>query len=284
MGHGAADLRQRLERQPDLPGARHLPAELRRGLRFRPHLQLARRCQSGARAGRSRSTSRWTSTTTSRRRQTATSPTTRVTYGDGTRARVRLQRSAQPVDFHRRRRRVRNAAGAAQQASRRDPTYTVTRADRSVYLFDKDFKLLSVTDANGVTTTFDYKGNNVVTIHDDTGHVLTLTLRQGDKLLSVSDETNGRARAVRLYRRPADPVTDRYGHVTKYHYNSDKLLDSITLPDTQKVNGVNADVRDADGVVHLRRRSSGTTTRTTRPISTGRRVGADVRSPTRTAA
>ena len=25
-------------------------------------------------------------------------------------------------------------------------------------------------------------------------------------------------------------VTDRDGHITKYHYNSDKLLDSITLP------------------------------------------------------
>src|SRR5262249_50187520 len=31
---------------------------------------------------------------------------------------------------------------------------------------------------------------------------------------------------------------DRMGHVTKYHYNGDKLLDSITMPDTQKVNNV----------------------------------------------
>ena len=94
-----------------------------------------------------------------------------------------------------------------------------------------------MTDSNGVATTFEYKGKDIVKIRDDTGHVLSLTYA-GGRLVSISDETNA---VLVQYAYTADlltQVTDRMGHVTRYHYNKDKLIDSITLPDTQKVNNL----------------------------------------------
>src|SRR5262249_7684875 len=83
----------------------------------------------------------------------------------------------------------------------------------------------------------DYNGGDIVKIHDDTGHLLTLVY-QANRLLSVSDETNAVLVQYAYTNNLLTSVTDRMGHVTKYHYNGDKLLDSITLPDTQKINNV----------------------------------------------
>ena len=116
--------------------------------------------------------------------------------------------------------------------------YEITRADRSRYLFDNSFALLSVTDANGVATTFDYSAGKMTRIRDDAAHVLTLSYT-GNNLTRVTDETGavlvsyGYNAANQLIQ-----VTDRFGHVTRYRYNAQSLLDQITLPFLQQVNGV----------------------------------------------
>ena len=114
--------------------------------------------------------------------------------------------------------------------------YTITRADRSKYRFDKDFNLLSIADNNGVTTTFTYKGNDLIKVNDDSGHVLTFTYT-GGRLSSISDETLQTLVQYAYTGSDLTSVTDRAGHVTTYHYNKDHLIDSITMPSTQVVNG-----------------------------------------------
>src|SRR5436190_167042 len=82
--------------------------------------------------------------------------------------------------------------------------------------FDKDFKLLSVTDNNGVATTFDYKGTDVIAIHDDTGHLLTLNYTSG-RLTSVTEKINNVVTVLVQYTYTSNlltQVTDRFGHVT----------------------------------------------------------------------
>src|SRR6185369_11992302 len=63
----------------------------------------------------------------------------------------------------------------------------------------------------------------------------------GGRLTSVTEKINNVVTPLVQYaytNNMLTQVTDRFGHVTTYHYNSDKLLDSITLPSTQKVGNV----------------------------------------------
>jgi YD repeat-containing protein len=76
-----------------------------------------------------------------------------------------------------------------------------------------------VTDANGVAMTFDYQAGNVIRIHDDNGHLLTLNYAN-NKLVSVSEVIDGaQLPSSTRTQQPADPGDRPCGHVTKYHYN-----------------------------------------------------------------
>lgn len=115
--------------------------------------------------------------------------------------------------------------------------YVVTRADQSQYGFDTDLRLRRIVDANGVTTTFSYSGTDLVRVTQDGSHVVTFGYTNG-RLTSVSDESLA-SPLVRYGWTGGNltSVTDRAGHVTSYRYNADGLIDRVTLPSTQVVNG-----------------------------------------------
>ena len=118
--------------------------------------------------------------------------------------------------------------------------YIVTRADQSKYSFDRNFVLLSIADANGVTTTFTYQSGRIQTVADDTGHQLVYTY-QGNSLVSVVDRHPNQADVVLVRYTYVDSkltqVTDRFGHVTTYTYDINGLLVKASLPSRQTVNG-----------------------------------------------
>ncbi len=114
--------------------------------------------------------------------------------------------------------------------------YVVTRADQSRLSFDKDGRLLSWVDTNGVTTQFVYSQNRLVQVIDDDGHVLTYNYRSGN-LVSITDEDEGVLVEYRYDKGQLVEVIDRFGHSTKYFYSSDGFLVRMVLPDRQTVDG-----------------------------------------------
>jgi hypothetical protein len=68
--------------------------------------------------------------------------------------------------------------GAGAYATLQDASgggFTVTRADQTQINFDKNFTLLSIVDQNGVRIAFDYQGNRLTRVRDDTGHIITFS-------------------------------------------------------------------------------------------------------------
>ncbi|MET0963466.1 MAG: RHS repeat domain-containing protein [Noviherbaspirillum sp.] len=91
---------------------------------------------------------------------------------------------------------------------------------------------------------YDYQGGRLVRIRDDTGYAIELSYITGaigtvsaTVLDHMSDTTGATLVRYGWSAGQLTSVTDRYGHVTSYAYNADKLLASITLPDRQTVNG-----------------------------------------------
>src|SRR5262245_52329716 len=115
--------------------------------------------------------------------------------------------------------------------------FRLTRADRSVYSFDKDFVLQSITDTNGLRTEFTYQSGRVQTVRDDTGHVITYQYA-GTRLSGIFHETGPRLASYTCTDTgQISTVTDRFRHVTTYSYNANGLLTKIALPFQQTVNG-----------------------------------------------
>lgn len=141
-----------------------------------------------------------------------------------------------------------DGAGAFETlAKQADGSFLVTRANQSVVKFNAGMRLTSITDTNGVQTSFEYanaSANKLTRIIDDTGYVITLNYKSsmvGTVMMDLLDNMSG-AGGVSLVKYGwtnglLTSVTDRQGHVTTYTYNSNKMLTGITLPEQQTANG-----------------------------------------------
>ena len=121
-------------------------------------------------------------------------------------------------------------------------SFGVTRADNSVLHFDKLGNLTKWTDANGVFMEFFYQSNRLVRVEDDTGHTVNYNYVKGT-LVSITstsapteEDPDGAENVLVEYRYDKGllrEVVDRQGHVTRYFYNKDNLLERIELPAEQ---------------------------------------------------
>jgi len=123
--------------------------------------------------------------------------------------------------------------------------FVLTRADQSQYMFDKFGRLLSIVDTNNVRMDFEYDKKNLVKVYDDQGHLFNFIyyndhqVHHHGNLAQITDETSGVLVSYDYDKfGRLTTVTDRDGHVTNYIYNNYGLLQSISLPNTQLVNGV----------------------------------------------
>ncbi|TQV65561.1 hypothetical protein FKG94_28595, partial [Exilibacterium tricleocarpae] len=115
--------------------------------------------------------------------------------------------------------------------------YTVTRADQTQYSFDAVGRLRETIDPNGVSMTYQYGGNKLLSrVFDDDGHVLRFSY-DSDRLVRIRDENNTTLVQYAYNNEEIIRVTDRFGHETRYTYNDEGLITHIRLPEEQVVDG-----------------------------------------------
>src|SRR5581483_8235050 len=107
-----------------------------------------------------------------------------------------------------------------------DLIFTLTVSDRTVYRFDSNGNLLTITDRIGHQTALAYSGGQLSTVTDvATGHALSLRYT-GDYLHSVTDDL-GRSISFGYDGADLASVTDVMGHARTFHYVGASLMESF---------------------------------------------------------
>jgi RHS repeat-associated protein len=110
--------------------------------------------------------------------------------------------------------------------------FVLTTKDKTVYTFSTisgtaflvggpAYRLVSIVDRNGNTTTFTYSSGNLTTVTDTYGRTLTFTYNGLHKLISVTDP-NGRVTTIQYDStgHKISQITDPVGRTVQYSYNS----------------------------------------------------------------
>jgi RHS repeat-associated protein len=112
-----------------------------------------------------------------------------------------------------------------------DGTFTLTKKDRTRYLFSPAGILLSITDRNNNTTTFTYDGaGNLVTITDPEGNTTSYTYAAFARIASISE--NGILRHSFAYDTTlrVTRISDALGNETIYTYQPAYRRTTVTSP------------------------------------------------------
>jgi len=118
------------------------------------------------------------------------------------------------------------------------PAYLLTRANGAVLGFDKQGRLLSATDPNGVETRYVYQADRLVQVLDDTGHQINYVYDPKGQLARVTDEREGVLVRYFYHQGRLTQSVDRAGHATVYEYTPNGELKRISLPSRQTVGGM----------------------------------------------
>ncbi len=117
-----------------------------------------------------------------------------------------------------------------------DPAFELTRADQTRLYFDKQGRLLSWVDTNGVRMEYTYASDRLQQIRDDQGHEINYLYENG-VLFQVTDENEGVLAEYHYESGRLSEVIDRMGHSTKYFYTNNGFIERIELPAEQVVDG-----------------------------------------------
>lgn len=166
-----------------------------------------------------------------------------VTYGDGRTARYSWNGAAYIPP-----------PGIFATLSRSGGLFTLTEKDQTVYAFDANGRLATITDRNGNVTKLSYTGQNLTSVIAPDGRALTLSYDANGRLVELRDPL-GR-RAVFSYNASGNLVsaTDLSGAVTTYAYDAAGRITAITdangntfIQNVYDATGRVVEQRDADG-------------------------------------
>ena len=127
-----------------------------------------------------------------------------------------------------------DGAGAYETISfnARSGTYSLTQSNQTVLTYDFSGRLLESKDTNGNTITYSYDLlGHLTSIADNDGHRLSFIYQFG-LLTKIQDETGVVFASYQYLGNELVSMTDRAGQITRYAYNLDGTLRSITLPPT----------------------------------------------------
>jgi len=109
-------------------------------------------------------------------------------------------------------------------------TYTLTKKNQMVYLFDASGRLVSIADRNGNTLTLIYTGGNLSSVTDTAGRNISFTYDASGHLTKITDPIN---RTVQFTYDTAGNMisaTDVRGQTTQYTYDTSHQLLTVTDP------------------------------------------------------
>ena len=128
-----------------------------------------------------------------------------------------------------------DGAGAYETISfnARAGTYSLTQSNQTVLTYDLSGRLLQSQDTNGNTISYNYNlFGQLTSIADNSGHKLTFVYNIGGQLTQIHDETGTVFASYQYVGNELVSMTDRAGQTTRYAYNLDGTLRSMTLPST----------------------------------------------------
>lgn len=109
-------------------------------------------------------------------------------------------------------------------------TYSITKKDQSVFIFDSSNRLASITDKNGNVITLSYSGGNLSQVTDTAGRAITFVYDGANHLIRVNDPIG---RSVQFTYDGNDNLLsaqDLGGNITQYSYDSNHQMLSIIDP------------------------------------------------------
>ena len=126
-----------------------------------------------------------------------------------------------------------DGAGAYETISfnARTGTYSLTQSNQTVLTYDLTGRLVQSQDTNGNTISYNYNlFGQLTSVADNSGHKLTFVYNLVGQLTQIHDETGTVFASYQYVGNELVSMTDRAGQTTRYTYNLDGTLRSMTLP------------------------------------------------------